>query len=164
MRFFQRKPHVQKKSGSGVMGQKGCKSGSNRAPKRPFRYYLKKSCPDFPDFMHVSRSRQWLPYATNRTHSPFLVLDLWAKKGAKFAGFRSRKGSFSIISKSHHQISLIFCMLIEPINALLLVKTARPAKIWFQTQNPKGVHNMPEFDRFGIFSKSHVWNFLILCM
>ena len=129
MRFFWRKLHVQEKSSSGVMGQKGCKLGSNRAPKGPFRYYLKKSCPDFLDFMNANRWRWWLLCATNRTHSPFLVLDLWTKKSAKFTGIRSRKGSFGIISKSLLYIFLIFCKLIEAINAPLLVKTARPARV-----------------------------------
>ena len=87
---------------------------------------------------------------------------------SRFRGKRGQIGprndSFNIISKRLHLFFLIFCMWLEVINALLLAKTARPAKIWFRSHGPKGGQIGPRKVPFDIISKSLSQIFLIFCM
>ena len=76
-----------------------------------------------------------------------------------------RNSSFNIISKRLHLFFLIFCMLIEAINALLLVKTACPAKIWLVSYGPKSSRPIKGLDSWKwIFSERLAYFFQIFCM
>ena len=90
-----------------------------------------------------------------------LVPELGPKRGSN----RARKVPFDIISKSLSKIFLIFCMLIEAINALLLVKTACPAKIWLVSYGPKSSRPIKGLDSWKwIFSERLAYFFQIFCM
>ena len=140
-------------SSKNLVPELGPKRGSNRAPKGPFRHYLKKSVSDFPDFLHVNRGYQCASFGENRMSRKNLVPELWVKRGANRGQIGPRKDPFDTISKSVVQIFSILCMRIEVDSGFLMPQTGPIHRFWFWTYGPKRVQNLPDFGpRKGSFS------------
>ena len=99
------------------------KRGSDGGQNGVFRLYVKKSSLVFLDILHGNRHQQCASFSENRMSGKNLVLKIWGQTGVKM-------DFFDKILKSVHLFSQIFYMIIEVNNALFLVKTASPAKIW----------------------------------